>query len=233
MTAVPVFVRGTGAAREAVIRGGEEGAGLDAALAPPAWFCAEEGADAANLPPDLFLSPETPGDGAALAVAVRAATAYAANLGRSFARAMRDRMPTMEDGAYRDFALAVQEAVGNAVLHGCLDLSTALQQSPDSFHLYAKLLKERLADPAYGGRWISLLGQWREGRVTVAVEDQGTGFDPAQTAARSGSPLGGRGLIIIADLAESVAFANGGRRITMTFRPNAPRPGAVPGEAPE
>jgi anti-sigma regulatory factor (Ser/Thr protein kinase) len=92
--------------------------------------------------------------------------------------------------------LALQEAVANAIRHGCAgDASKELQCSVT-------------VDTS--------------GEVVITVRDSGTGFDPAKVA----NPLdpanllksSGRGIFLISGLMDSVEFADGGRELQMRKR---------------
>ena len=92
--------------------------------------------------------------------------------------------------------LALQEAVANAIRHGCRgDASKELQCSVT-------------CDDA--------------GEIVITVRDPGTGFDPAQVA----DPLdpanvlkpSGRGIFLINGLMDEVQFADGGRELQMKKR---------------
>jgi serine/threonine-protein kinase RsbW len=89
--------------------------------------------------------------------------------------------------------LALQEAVANAIRHGCRgDATKALQCSVSCDE---------------------------SGEVVITVRDPGAGFDPASVA----DPLdpanvlkpGGRGIFLINGLMDHVAFADGGREVRM------------------
>ena len=92
--------------------------------------------------------------------------------------------------------LALQEAVANAIRHGCHgDVSKELQCSVSCND---------------------------EGEVVITVRDPGTGFDPASVA----NPLhpdnlmksSGRGIFLINGLMDEVQFADGGRELQMRKR---------------
>jgi serine/threonine-protein kinase RsbW len=89
--------------------------------------------------------------------------------------------------------LALQEAVANAIRHGCRgDVNQQLQCSV-----------------SFG----------EAGEVVITVRDPGTGFDPAKVP----SPLdpanllktSGRGIFLISGLMDEVQFADGGRELQM------------------
>jgi anti-sigma regulatory factor (Ser/Thr protein kinase) len=89
--------------------------------------------------------------------------------------------------------LAVQEAVANAIRHGC--------RGDASKHLQCSVTCDD------------------RGEVVITVRDPGTGFDPAKV----GNPLdpanvlkpSGRGIFLINGLMDDVQFADGGREVQM------------------
>ena len=92
--------------------------------------------------------------------------------------------------------LALQEAVANAIRHGCRgDVSKHVQCS---------------------------VGCDESGEVVIVVRDPGPGFDPGAIA----DPLdaanllkpGGRGIFLITELMDHVQFADGGREVQMRKR---------------
>lgn len=93
--------------------------------------------------------------------------------------------------------LALQEALANAVRHGCNNDSSKQLQCCVT------------VDEA--------------GEVLIVVRDPGTGFDPSKVA----DPLApenlfkssGRGIFLINELMDEVAFADGGREVQMRRRP--------------
>jgi serine/threonine-protein kinase RsbW len=106
--------------------------------------------------------------------------------------AMReDRLP---DDLVDRVTLAVGEAAGNAVEHGCL------QDPQREFHVSW--------EREDGGYWLR-------------IEDDGAGLDPAllEAAALPADPLStrGRGLFLMRELADEVRLEAGGRRVAMRF----------------
>lgn len=97
--------------------------------------------------------------------------------------------------------LALQEALANAIRHGCRgDVSKHVQ---------------------------CLVSCDESGEVVIVVRDPGSGFDPAGIA----DPLdtanllkpSGRGILLIKELMDDVQFADGGRELRMRKKKNALR----------
>jgi len=93
----------------------------------------------------------------------------------------------------QEVALAVQEALANAVVHGC--------ESNPSKEIRCRLRRDS------------------QGTIVVIVTDPGPGFSPA-TISDPKRPEGlyaggGRGVYLIRQLMDEVSFENGGNQITM------------------
>ncbi len=114
---------------------------------------------------------------------------------------------------------ALQEALGNAVMHGNLELDSKLRQSLETMKKYGALMAARMHDPHYASRPITIAATWTEDSVTLSVRDDGNGFDIAGLSfgARDAQAHSGRGLSMIHELADSVRFEDQGRAIHMTF----------------
>ena len=96
---------------------------------------------------------------------------------------------------YPDILIAITEAVSNAILHGNKEnlektVSISAQKSDKGFHL--------------------------------CIEDQGNGFDfnslPDPTTPITIEEEGGRGILLISELCDSISFHNEGRIIEMFFK---------------
>lgn len=117
--------------------------------------------------------------------------------------------------------VAVQEAVVNAVVHGNLQVSSALKSG--DWEGYHRTIAERAAAPPYRDRRVTVTLRAERGRsLTVTVADQGPGFapeslpDPTDPAnIEKGS---GRGLLLIRTFFDRVTHSPTGNVITMHKR---------------
>jgi len=168
----------------------------------------------------LDLGCDTPAAGlaavpaAALLLRVSTATALRLDIAGPFTAAIGDRCPAAR-GIASGLHLAIQEAVGNAVMHGNLELDGALRATPGGWRLFAETMHERSQDPALTRRAITLSANWDVQSVEVTVEDLGPGFDPA--VPHPAGVASGRGLGLIHGACSAVGFAVQGRRIEMRF----------------
>lgn len=114
---------------------------------------------------------------------------------------------------------ALQEAIGNAVLHGNLGLDGRLRKSLDGLVVFARMMDARSKDPVFSHRPVTIAADWNARALMVTVEDRGAGF----AAPRNGTPLPvatatcGRGLAEIRAACARVNIIGKGRRISMRF----------------
>ena len=107
---------------------------------------------------------------------------------------LRDEL-NFKDDSYGNVMIATTEAVNNGIIHG--NHSDPSKQVTISFE----------ATTPY--------------RISVSVEDQGTGFDPDKlsdpTAPENIENPGGRGVFIMKHLSDEISFLNQGRKVVMVF----------------
>ena len=120
--------------------------------------------------------------------------------------------------------MSVQEAIANAVLHGNLEIGPGLRGSLEALEQFSRILDERLNEPVFADRRVTLAAQWNRRELRVSVRDQGQGYDTQIAQQLSDNrPIDvihepvGRGLHIIKQCTSSVAIGAGGRDIEMVF----------------
>ncbi|MBI4966901.1 MAG: ATP-binding protein [Rhodospirillales bacterium] len=189
-----------------------DAAGLAKALEPPTTLVVEEGLADTDTRPTEIRPPSS------LGLVLSARTVFGLDVVSLFLNAIATRHPPARTRGH-DLEVALQEALANAVIHGSLEVSSALREDPDRFALYCQLVDERLVDPHFGGRAVAVRAEWDQTGLRLSVEDQGGGYDPATLgpAVPSDIAKSGRGLQMIAALANAVAFENRGRRLIMSF----------------
>ena len=100
----------------------------------------------------------------------------------------------LNDDIYGNIMIAVTESVNNAILHG--------NKSDNQKNVSLHLLLEK-------------------SQIRFTVEDQGTGFDfdnlPDPTLPENLSKPGGRGIFLMKNLCDEVAFKNEGRTAELCF----------------
>jgi anti-sigma regulatory factor (Ser/Thr protein kinase) len=120
-------------------------------------------------------------------------------------------------------AMALHEALVNALEHGNLELESTLKG--DLFvkeDPYSKLRGERMSDPVFAGRLIEIRMAMDTERFEVEISDEGNGFDTSRMSALpKGSDMGshcGRGLPMIFLVMDEVHFNEKGNQIRLVLR---------------
>ena len=116
--------------------------------------------------------------------------------------------------------LALQEALTNSLDHGNLELDSKWREDFDKEGIdkYSLMRKQRLSDPKYAQRKITIRTMFAKNTLKISIADQGSGFDLNQKAAAP-SPIDplcfGRGMTIIKGIVDQVSYSNSGREITL------------------
>lgn len=120
-------------------------------------------------------------------------------------------------------AMAIHEALANALEHGNLELDSSLKG--DLFVAedpYTKLRETRMADPRYAERLIEVRLALDTERFELEISDEGPGFDTSRlTLPPPGSDLAphfGRGLPLIQLVMDEVHFNEKGNQVRMVLR---------------
>jgi anti-sigma regulatory factor (Ser/Thr protein kinase) len=106
--------------------------------------------------------------------------------------------------------------------HGVLGLDSALKRDAQGFAQYYRQRNERLDALAEGFIRLQLRVSPDEqggGRLTIRVEDSGSGFDVPQILARPtpSQGLSGRGMSLVRQLSERAVWAEDGRSVCVEF----------------
>ncbi len=134
-------------------------------------------------------------------------------------------MKTCDPTDRRCLAVALEEALLNALLHGNLELSPEEAQSVRAETLQGdtcELVAQRSEQDAVRRRTIHLEYEVSHERIRIVVRDSGRGFD-ADSIPAPGDPEaigaeGGRGLVLIKNFMDEVRFNSSGNEITMIKR---------------
>ena len=120
-------------------------------------------------------------------------------------------------------AMAIHEALANALEHGNLELDSSLKG--DLFTAedpYTKLREARMADPRYAERLIEVRLALDTERFELEISDEGPGFDTSRlTLPPPGSDLAphfGRGLPLIQLVMDEVHFNEKGNQVRLVLR---------------
>jgi CheY-like chemotaxis protein len=130
------------------------------------------------------------------------------------------RMQLCDRTGWMRIAVALREALVNAVYHGNLELTAELlEEDESSFQRFAEL---RPREGAFAGRRVHLTACETRSEVTYVLRDEGQGFDPA-TLPDPTDPANlerrtGRGLFLIRTFMDEVRHNAVGNEITLVKR---------------
>jgi anti-sigma regulatory factor (Ser/Thr protein kinase) len=118
------------------------------------------------------------------------------------------------------FELAVDEALRNAYEHGCLGLSGSEKLSLCRSEALEEFLRGKELEAIEAGKTIHISAKCNEKEFSCVIEDQGAGFDWREvplTPEGSGetAALNGRGLMLIRNVFDIVAFNEKGNKVTL------------------
>jgi anti-sigma regulatory factor (Ser/Thr protein kinase) len=123
--------------------------------------------------------------------------------------------------------LVLIEALVNAVVHGNLDVPSALKESPDD--AFSRTVAQRSNDPDYSGRLVDIHIEYDGERLTWTITDEGRGFDVEarlrrlnETSPEDLALSSGRGIMLMRAFTDGLEWSLGGREVRMTVRRNAP-----------
>ena len=145
-------------------------------------------------------------------------TIYACDVALVFARALSNRLE-LSSNRYDKIHLALHEALVNGLIHGNLQISSELRQTARDFVEYSRVLNERLNDPAYAQKSVSIWATWNTKKLEIKIRDEGAGYAIAPVIQRKPELTAktGRGLRLIAGTADSCTIDDFGREITLSF----------------
>ncbi len=115
--------------------------------------------------------------------------------------------------------VALHEALSNAIVHGNLELSSALKESGDD--TFAQALAERSVDERLGKRVVDVHIEFDADYCRWIVTDEGNGFDVQSVLGRHQSDdpevllASGRGIVIMKSFLDEVRWELGGRRLIL------------------
>jgi YesN/AraC family two-component response regulator len=120
-----------------------------------------------------------------------------------------------------DIKISMYEALLNAFEHGNLGISSSekeklLSESPES---YEKFIAERASKPPYSDRKIKIELKIDSSKLTLAIEDEGDGFDhaslPDPTDPENLMKHLGRGVLLMRNIMTDVKYVGKGNRLIL------------------
>ncbi len=130
------------------------------------------------------------------------------------------RLRLSDPGTLVLLGVALHEALTNAILHGNLELESALRESDEK--RYYRLGVERREQEPFRDRRVYVTARFTRQDLTFIVRDEGNGFDPATlpdpTDPSNLGKVSGRGLLLIQTFMDRVNHNATGNEITMIKR---------------
>lgn len=125
-----------------------------------------------------------------------------------------------DDTQLTRIGVALHETLTNAIHHGNLELDSELRQADEG--VYYQLADERRRQTPYAERQVRMAAKLSSEEMCVVIADDGPGFDPAAvpdpTAEINLDRIGGRGLLLIRSLMDTVRHNDRGNEVTMSKR---------------
>ena len=113
------------------------------------------------------------------------------------------------------------ELYSNALEHGVLGLDSRLKRDAQGFAQYYHQRNERLAqlNSGYVRVHVQVVPTDKGGKMTLRLDDSGSGFDVERELARplDVDRLSGRGLSLVRQLSSAVRWSDGGRSVCVEF----------------
>jgi CheY-like chemotaxis protein/anti-sigma regulatory factor (Ser/Thr protein kinase) len=139
------------------------------------------------------------------------------------------RLGACDSNEYTRVAVALREAMINAIYHGNLEVGSELRESDPKG--YYQLLEERRRRSPYRERLVHVTARITPASATFIIRDEGPGFDPS-TLPDPTDPAclekpSGRGILLIRTFMDEVSHNATGNEITMVKR-RRQEPGAPP-----
>jgi CheY-like chemotaxis protein len=130
------------------------------------------------------------------------------------------RMRLCDENGLIRVAVALREALVNAIHHGNLELDSGLREHDEK--TYYKLLDEHRQQEPYQDRRVYVQAKESHQEAVYVVRDEGQGFDPTTlpdpTDPANLDKVSGRGLLLIRTFMDEVHHNNEGNEITMIKR---------------
>jgi CheY-like chemotaxis protein len=130
------------------------------------------------------------------------------------------RMKLCDENGLIRVAVALREALINAIHHGNLETTSALREEDEKLY-YAQLEERRQQEP-YLDRRVHVLAKESHREALYVIRDEGPGFDPATlpdpTDPANLDKVSGRGLLLIRTFMDEVHHNKEGNEITLVKR---------------
>jgi anti-sigma regulatory factor (Ser/Thr protein kinase) len=112
------------------------------------------------------------------------------------------RMKVCDENGLIRVAVALREALSNAIIHGNLEVASSLRDQDGQ--AYLDLIERRRAEEPYDDRYVHVTAKESRTEALYIVRDEGPGFDPTSlpdpTDPANLENISGRGLLLIRTL---------------------------------
>jgi CheY-like chemotaxis protein len=130
------------------------------------------------------------------------------------------RMQLCDENGLIRVAVALREALVNAIQHGNLEIGSELREQDDQ--RYYHLIEERREQEPYQDRRVHVYAKESHREAVYVIRDEGPGFDPSTlpdpTDPANLAKVSGRGLLLIRTFMDEVNHNAQGNEITMVKR---------------
>jgi anti-sigma regulatory factor (Ser/Thr protein kinase) len=132
-----------------------------------------------------------------------------------------------EESRAAKLVLALHEALTNSIVHGNLEVDSALKERDDDS--FTRILAERSSDPTYSGRMVTIEVLYDGDRCQWSLTDEGRGFDFDRLLNRAVIDeaeivlASGRGILMMKAFMDEVQYELGGRRVLLAMRRDSGR----------
>lgn len=114
-------------------------------------------------------------------------------------------------------AVAIEEALVNALVHGNLEVPSELRERSDNS--YEQLIASRQTEAPYQDRHTRLLARFSRDEAVIVITDEGPGFSPEDvpdpTDPENLAKPHGRGLLLMRSFMDEVRYNDIGNEVTM------------------
>jgi CheY-like chemotaxis protein len=130
------------------------------------------------------------------------------------------RMKVCDENGLIRVAVALREALSNAIIHGNLEVASSLRDQDGQ--AYLDLIERRRVEEPYDDRYVHVTAKESRTEALYIVRDEGPGFDPTSlpdpTDPANLENISGRGLLLIRTFMDEVRHNKQGNEITMMKR---------------
>ena len=132
---------------------------------------------------------------------------------------MQSNLPDWSERDRWQFAMAIDEALVNAMHHGNLEVDSVLRDSENERDYYETIRSRKQTSP-FCHRRVRVEAEFSDQHICVQISDDGKGFDATRIADPTSEEnlhrVSGRGLFLIRSFMDQVSHNRVGNQITMT-----------------